>query len=215
MLTAPRSLCRLHPRQARGERSPGRPPALEGFLLGYSPLLQTSNSSAPRATPRPAGPPVKGEPHTASWPSWDTLHNPTTTGAERKGAGGHRECCSLQEEGRVGCGRALVSGHIRGSAGRCTPPASGTGPSWAWRQLQREGHLSISDGRELGREDEPKPGGKLFQALGSPEPPGPGDYEEPAAPASQRPRRSRLGPHKSTGGTDQRLQDREPLLQML
>lgn len=103
----------------------GLSPGLQWSLPG-SPLLQTSNSSAPRATPRPAGPPVKGEPHTASWPGWDMLHNPTTAGAEHKGAGGHQGCCSPQEEGRVGCGRALVSGHIRGSAGRCTPPTSGT-----------------------------------------------------------------------------------------
>lgn len=165
---------------------------------------------------------MKGEPHTASWPGWDTLHNPTTAGAERKGAGGHRGCCSLQEEGRVGCGRALVSGHIRGSAGRCTPPTSGT----ALLQLRAQDRVGPGGGckgrgvsvPQTGgswREDDPKPGGKLFQALGSPEPPGPGDYEGPAAPAPQRPRRSRLGPHKSTRRTDQRLQDREPLLRML
>lgn len=89
-------------------------------------------------------------------------------GAERKGAGGHQGCCSPQEEGCMGCGRALVSGHVWGSGGRRAPPASGTGPSQAWRRLQREGCLSISDGRELGREEDPKPGGKFFQALTSP-----------------------------------------------
>ena len=68
----------------------------------------------------------------------------------------------------MGCGRALVSGHVWGSAGCRAPPASGTGPSQAWRRLQREGRLSISDGRELGREGDPKPGGKFFQALTSP-----------------------------------------------